>query len=130
VDVHVRAHPIFERDGADLACKVPVSFATAALGGTVQVPTLNGEVTLKIPSETQSGKVFRLRGKGVKPVRDRSVGDLYCRVELETPANLSARQKELLREFDKTLDDNGARHRPLWTSWADGVRRFFDNMTP
>lgn len=129
VDIRIRPHALFERDGADLACSVPISFATAALGGTVQVPTLNGEVTLKIPAETQSGKLFRLRGKGVKPVRSQATGDLYCRVELETPVNLNARQKELLTELDQSLDTNGARHRPKWASWTDGVRRFFDNMT-
>ena len=129
VDIRIRPHALFERDGADLACSVPISFATAALGGTVQVPTLNGEVTLKIPAETQSGKLFRLRGKGVKPVRSQATGDLYCRVELETPVNLNARQKELLTELDQSLDNNGARHRPKWASWTDGVRRFFDNMT-
>lgn len=129
VDIRIRPHPLFERDGADLACSVPISFTTAALGGSVQVPTLNGEVTLKIPPETQSGKLFRLRGKGVRPVRSQATGDLYCRVELETPVNLDARQKELLRELDQALDDNGARHRPKWASWTDGVRRFFDNMT-
>lgn len=129
VDIHLREHPIFQRDGADLACSVPISFTTAALGGSVQVPTLDGEVTLKIPAETQSGKMFRLRGKGVKPVRSQATGDLYCRVELETPVNLNARQKELLRELDQSLDNNGARHQPKWASWTDGVRRFFDNMT-
>jgi molecular chaperone DnaJ len=130
VDVRLRRHPIFDRDGADLACTVPVSFATAALGGAVQVPTLNGEVTLKVPAGTQSSKVFRLRGKGVKPVRGRVEGDLYCRVELETPVNLSVRQKELLQEFQATLADDSARQQPRWTSWTDGVRRFFDNMPP
>ncbi len=129
VDIRIRPHELFERDGADLACSVPISFTTAALGGAVQVPTLNGEVTLKIPAETQSGKLFRLRGKGVKPVRSQSTGDLYCRVELETPVHLSARQKELLHELEQTLDNSGARHRPKWASWTDGVRRFFDNMT-
>jgi molecular chaperone DnaJ len=129
VDIRIRQHELFERDGPDLACSVPISFTTAALGGSVQVPTLNGEVTLKIPAETQSGRLFRLRGKGVKPVRSGSTGDLYCRVEVETPVNLNSRQKEMLRELDKSLEDNGGRHQPKWASWTDGVKRFFDNMT-
>ena len=90
VEVHVREHPIFERDGEHLSCEVPISFATAALGGSVEVPTLDGDVTLKIPAETQSGRVFRLRDKGVKPVRGNSRGDLFCRVVVETPVHLSA----------------------------------------
>src|SRR5689334_16916362 len=98
VEVHVRAHEIFEREGEHLSCEVPVSFVTAALGGTVLVPTLDGQVSLKIPSETQSGKVFRLRDKGVKPVRGGARGDLFCRVVVETPVNLNGEQRELLRK--------------------------------
>ena len=103
VEIHVREHAIFERDGEHLSCEVPVSFATAALGGAVEVPTLDGEVTLKIPAETQSGRVFRLRDKGVKPVRGGARGDLFCRVVVETPVNLSAEQRELIRQLDETL---------------------------
>ena len=91
---------------------MPVSFATAALGGSVEVPTLDGEVTLKIPAETQSGRVFRLRGKGVKPVRGGARGDLFCRVMVETPVNLTAEQRELLRAFDESLQNDGDRHAP------------------
>ena len=103
VEINVKEHAIFERDGEHLSCEVPVSFATAALGGTVEVPTLDGEVTLKIPAETQSGRVFRLRDKGVKPVRGGARGDLFCRVVIETPVNLSAEQRELIRKLDETL---------------------------
>ena len=98
VEVHVREHAIFERDGEHLSCEVPISFATAALGGSVEVPTLEGDVTLKIPAETQSGRVFRLRDKGVKPVRGGARGDLFCRVVVETPVHLSAEQRELHQE--------------------------------
>jgi molecular chaperone DnaJ len=105
-----------------------VAFATAALGGSIKVPTLGGEVTLKIPGETQSGKVFRLRGKGVKPVRGREPGDLFCRAEVETPVNLTAEQKRLLEAFNDALTAGGDRHRPRSSSWLDGVRRFFENM--
>ena len=128
VDINVQPHPIFERAGADLSCSVPVSFATAVLGGTVNVPTLDGEVTLKIPAETQSGKVFRLRGKGVKPVRSAGTGDLFCHVEVETPVKLTAEQKKLLGAFDDALKAGGDRHRPRSSSWRDGVRRFFENI--
>ena len=128
VDIRVKPHPIFERDGADLSCTVPISFSTAVLGGTVQVPTLDAEVNLKIPSETQSSKVFRLRGKGVKPVRSSGTGDLFCRVEVETPVNLTTAQKDLLQQFEDALGASGDRHRPRAKSWKDGVRRFFENI--
>jgi molecular chaperone DnaJ len=129
VDIRVTGHPIFERDGADLSCTVPIAFVTAALGGTVTVPTLGGEVNLKVPTETQSGKVFRIRGKGVKPIRSHSTGDLYCRVEVETPVKLTAEQKKLLNKFNDAIADGGDRHRPRMTSWRDGVKRFFETIT-
>ncbi|MBV8876543.1 MAG: molecular chaperone DnaJ [Gammaproteobacteria bacterium] len=125
VEIHVREHPIFERDGVDLSCEVPVSFATAALGGSVNVPTLEGDVALKIPAETQSGRVFRLRDKGVKPVRGGSRGDLFCRVAVETPVHLSAEQRELIRRLDESLQAQAARHAPREKGFLDGVRRFF-----
>jgi molecular chaperone DnaJ len=128
VDIRVRKHSLFERDGSNLSCEVPISFATAVLGGTVQVPTLEGEVNLKIPAETQSGKVFRLRGKGVKPVRSSITGDLYCQVEVETPVSLTAEQKDLLSQFDEALKAGGEPHRPRTRSWKDGVRQFFENI--
>jgi molecular chaperone DnaJ len=128
VEIHMQPHEIFERDGADLSCAIPVSFATAALGGTVQVPTLGGELALKIPAETQSGRVFRLRGKGVRPVRASAAGDLYCRVEVETPVNLSSEQKRLLEAFNDALVSGGDRHRPRSQSWLDGMRRFFEKI--
>ncbi len=124
VEIHVREHPIFERDGVHLSCEVPVSFATAALGGSVNVPTLEGDVTLKIPAETQSGRVFRLRDKGVKPVRGGSRGDLFCRVVIETPVHLSAEQRELIRQLDASLQAQAARHAPREKGFLEGVRRF------
>jgi len=130
VEIRIQPHDIFERDGADLSCAIPVNFAAAALGGAVQVPTLDGEVTLKIPAETQSGRVFRLRGKGVRPVRGSGPGDLFCRVEVETPVNLTAEQKRLLEAFNEALVAGGDRHRPRNRSWLDGVRRFFEKMSP
>ena len=128
VEIHVRDHKIFERDGADLACEVPVSFVTAALGGTIKVPTLTGEVSLKIPHETQTGKVFRLRGKGVKPVRGGPVGDLFCCAVVETPVKLSEKQKKMLNEFDDSLRGHGTRHSPKESGWLDGVKNFFENI--
>jgi molecular chaperone DnaJ len=129
VELRVRPHAIFERHGPDLTCVVPVSFATAALGGTVAVPTLEGEVTLKIPAESQPGKVFRLRGKGVRPVRSSSVGDLYCRIDVEVPVNLTGEQRKLLKAFNEALADGGDRHRPRSLTWREGVRKFFEQLS-
>jgi molecular chaperone DnaJ len=128
VEIRVRDHAIFERDGSHLSCEVPVSFATATLGGTVDVPTLGGNVSLKIPPETQSGRVFRLRDKGVKPVRGGPVGDLFCRVVVETPVDLTDDQKELLRTFDVSMHGSDRDHRPRERGWLDGVKRFFENI--
>lgn len=128
VDIVVQPHPIFSRDGQDLSCEVPISFATAALGGTIEVPTLDGHVMLKIPSETQSGKVFRLRGKGVRSVRAPGYGDLFCRVQVETPVHLTAEQKEALRRFDESISGGGDRHSPRARTWFDGVKSFFERM--
>lgn len=125
VEVHVREHAIFERDGEHLSCEVPISFATAALGGVVEVPTLDGDVTLKIPAETQSGRVFRLRDKGVKPVRGSSRGDLFCRVVVETPVHLSAEQRELVRQLEESLQQDRHRHAPREKGFFEGVKRFF-----
>lgn len=129
VQVSVKEHPIFVRDGRNLYCDVPITFVDAALGGELEVPTLDGRVKLKIPAETQSGKMFRLRGKGVEPVRGGPAGDLMCRVVVETPVNLSKKQKDLLREFQDTLDkDGGKKHAPQKHSWFEGVKSFFDDM--
>ena len=125
VEINVKEHSIFERDGEHLSCEVPVSFATAALGGSVEVPTLDGEVTLKIPAESQSGRVFRLRDKGVKPVRGGPRGDLFCRVVIETPVNLSAEQRDLIRKLEETLKGDTNRHAPREKGFFEGVKRFF-----
>jgi molecular chaperone DnaJ len=125
VEITVKDHPIFERDGEHLSCEVPISFATAVLGGSVAVPTLEGDVTLKIPAETQSGRVFRLREKGVKPVRGGPRGDLFCRVVVETPVKLTTEQRELLRRFDESLKGDGRSHTPREEGFFEGVRRFF-----
>ena len=128
VHIRVKEHPIFSREGNDLFCEVPIAFTTAVLGGELAVPTLEGRVMLKIPPETQSGKVFRLRGKGVRPVRGGATGDLLCRVAVETPVNLNEEQKRLLRDFEATMERNGSHHSPKQSSWLDGVRSFFDNL--
>ena len=127
VEVQVREHAIFERDGEHLSCEVPVSFATAALGGTVAVPTLDGEVTIKVPSETQSGRVFRLRDKGVKPVRGGPRGDLFCRVVIETPVKLSAEQREFIKKLEDSLTGDSQRHAPRAQGFFEGVKRFFSS---
>jgi molecular chaperone DnaJ len=124
VEIRVREHAIFERDGTHLSCEVPVSFATATLGGVVEVPTLDGGVEIKVPPETQSGRVFRLRDKGVKPVRGGATGDLFCRVVVETPVKLSSEQKDLLRKFEASLQQGGS-HKPREQSFFDGVKKFF-----
>jgi molecular chaperone DnaJ len=119
----VREHAIFEREGSHLSCEVPITFTTAALGGTVEVPTLDGEVILKIPYETQSGRVFRVREKGVRPVRGGSPGDLFCRVVIETPVSLRAEQKELLKKFEASLEQGS--HKPRERTFFEGVKKFF-----
>lgn len=129
VEMHVKEHEIFVRDGENLHCEVPISFATACLGGELQVPTLDGKVKLKIPPETQTGKLFRLRGKGVKPVRGGPVGDLLCRVRIETPVNLTGEQKEWIKKLDDSLTGGGKHHSPQEHSFMDGVKSFFDKLT-
>jgi molecular chaperone DnaJ len=128
VQVQVKQHPIFQREENNLYCDVPISFVDAALGGELEVPTLTGRVNLKIPSETQTGKMFRMRGKGVKPVRGGPVGDLFCKVTVETPVKLSSKQKDLLEEFSNEVASGGSRHSPQSHSWMDGVKKFFDNL--
>ena len=128
VQIHVREHAIFDRDESNLYCEVPISFVTAVLGGELDVPTLDGRVKLKIPAETQTGKLFRLRGKGVKSVRGGHTGDLLCRVQVETPVNLTSKQKELLKEFEASMEGGGKKHSPKASSWFDGVKKFFDEM--
>jgi molecular chaperone DnaJ len=128
VEIAVREHAIFQRDGSHLSCEVPVSFATAVLGGAIEVPTLEGLMDLKIPTETQSGRVFSLRGKGVKPVRGGPAGDLFCRVVVETPVKLTDEQKDLLRKFDLTMQKSKRDHSPREHSWFDGVKRFFESI--
>jgi len=130
VQISVKQHPIFERDGKHLYCEVPITFADAALGGELEIPTLDGRVKLKIPPETQTGKLFRLRGKGVQPVRGGGIGDLLCRAVVETPVNLSKKQKDLLRELQDSLHEGGHGHSPRQRSWFEGVKRFFDDMKP
>jgi len=128
VQINVRDHKIFTRDGANLYCEVPISFVDASLGGELEVPTLDGRVKLKIPAETQTNKLFRIRGKGVAPVRGGATGDLLCRVYVETPVNLTSEQKELLKQFQETLDGEGNKQSPKKNSWFDGVKNFFDDM--
>lgn len=128
VQVNIREHPIFTREGENLYCEVPISFVDAALGGELEVPTLDGRVTLKIPAGTQTGKLFRLRGKGVNvsEVRRGGTGDLFCRVQVETPVNLSKKQKDLLREFE---EESSEKQSPKRSSWFEGVKSFIDSLT-
>jgi len=128
VQIQVKPHAIFKRDDNDLLCEMPISIVTATLGGELEVPTLKGRLKLKIPAETQSGNVFRMRGKGVKPVRGGAVGDLLCRVNVETPVKLNSKQKDLLKEFEKSIQEDGKQHSPQNASWMDRVKQFFDDV--
>ena len=128
VQVSIKPHAIFERHETDLHCEVPISFVTASLGGSIEVPTLEGRVTLKIPAETQTGKSFRLRGKGMKSVRGYATGDLLCKVVVETPVNLSREQKELLTKLQDSLELKKSTHSPRSSTWFDGVKKFFEDM--
>ncbi|MBL8371302.1 MAG: molecular chaperone DnaJ [Burkholderiaceae bacterium] len=125
IEIRLRKHDIFERDGDDLHCQVPISFATAALGGEIEVPTLAGKAAIDIPEGTQAGKQFRLRGKGIKGVRSSYPGDLYCHVLVETPVKLTEHQRKLLKEFDESLRKGGAKHSPGGESWTDRLKGLF-----
>jgi molecular chaperone DnaJ len=125
VEIHIKQHAVFQRDGDDLHCEMPISFTTAALGGEIEIPTLDGAANIRIPAETQSAKVFRLRGKGIRNVRSHAPGDLMVHVIVETPVKLTDRQKELLREFGDIASSNAERHNPKAKSWMDKVKDFF-----
>jgi molecular chaperone DnaJ len=125
VVMHLKPHEVFQRDGDDLHCQMPVSFTLAALGGEIEIPTLEGSAKVKVPAETQTGQVFRLRGKGIKGVRSSYAGDLMCEVVVETPVRLTERQKELLRELEDINRADGSRHNPRSRSFMEKVREFF-----
>ncbi|MEO6016667.1 MAG: molecular chaperone DnaJ, partial [Polaromonas sp.] len=125
IEIRLKKHDIFERDGDDLHCPVPISFTTAALGGEIEVPTLAGKAAIDIPEGTQAGKQFRLRGKGIKGVRSSYPGDLYCHITVETPVKLTEHQRKLLKELDESLKKGGAKHSPSEEGWADKLKNFF-----
>jgi len=125
IEIRLKKHDIFERDGDDLHCAVPISFTTAALGGEIEVPTLAGKAAIDIPEGTQAGKQFRLRGKGIKGVRSSYPGDLYCHISVETPVKLTEHQRKLLKELDESLKKGGAKHSPSEEGWADKLKSFF-----
>jgi len=129
VEIRVAPHKIFDREGSDLSCDVPISIATATIGGDVELPTLDGTVSLKVPAGTQSGKIFRLRGKGVTTVRDHRTGDLFARVAVETPVNLTPEQESLLQKFEDSVSAGGDRHNPRAGGWLESVKRFFDQIS-
>ena len=125
VVIKLREHPVFQREDNDLHCEMPISFSVAALGGEIDIPTLDGSAKIKVPAETQTGKVFRLRGKGIKGVRSNVPGDLLCHVVVETPVNLTSRQKELLQELEAINREGAGRHDPRAKGWMDRVKEFF-----
>ena len=125
VVIHLKEHEIFKREGGNLHCEMPIGFATAALGGEIEVPTLEGSAKMKVPAETQTGSIFRLRGKGIKPLRQSEPGDLFVHVLVETPVKLTEKQKELLREFDVSMQADNGKHSPKNKSWVDKARDFF-----
>ncbi|HET8610113.1 MAG TPA: molecular chaperone DnaJ [Burkholderiales bacterium] len=126
VVIHITQHPVFTRDHNDLHCEMPISITTAALGGEIDIPTLDSSAKIKIPAETQTGKIFRLRGKGIKGIRSSSRGDLLCHVVVETPINLTARQRELLLELEQISHSDEGKHTPRAKSWMDKVKEFFE----
>jgi molecular chaperone DnaJ len=126
VEIHIKPHKVFSREGDDLHCEMPISFVKATLGGEIEVPTLSGKVSFTIPEGTQSGKVFRLKGKGIKGVRSGFAGDLFCHVQIETPVKLTDKQKDLLKEFERLTIEGGAKHNPQSKSWMDKVKDFFE----
>lgn len=125
VEIRIKPHEIFSRDGDDLHTELPISFATAALGGEVVVPTLDGETRITLPEGTQTGKTFRMRNKGIVNIRTKEPGDLFLHVEVETPVNLSGKQKSLLRDFDASLKEGGDKHSPRSQSFFDRMKNFF-----
>ncbi|ALV06053.1 molecular chaperone DnaJ [Roseateles depolymerans] len=125
IEIRIKQHDIFERDGDDLHCTMPVSMTTAALGGTIEVPTLGGKAEIELPEGSQHGKTFRLRGKGIKGVRSSYPGDLYCHISVETPVKLTEHQRKLLKELDKSFREGGDRHSPNAKSWTDRVKDLF-----
>ena len=126
IEIRIRKHDVFERDGDDLHCVVPISMTRAALGGDIEVPTLlQGKAVITLPEGTQHGKQFRLRGKGIKGVRSSSAGDLYCHIQVETPVKLTEHQKKLLKQLDESLEKGGKKHSPSEKSWFDRAKDFF-----
>ena len=126
VEIHIKPHAVFQREGDDLHCEMPISFVKATLGGEIEVPTLSGKVSFTIPEGTQSGKTFRLKAKGIKGVRSGYAGDLFCHVAVETPVKLTDKQKDLLKEFERLTAEGGAKHSPQSKGWKDKVKDFFE----
>ena len=129
VEIRVNPHKIFEREGSNISCEIPISILVATLGGEIKMPTLDGSVSVKIPPGTQSGKIFRLKGKGVTTARDKRVGDLYAAISVETPVNLSSKQKDILKDFYSSIEKGGKKHSPRHNSWISSVKNFFDRIS-
>jgi len=125
IEIRIKQHEIFERDGDDLHCTVPVGLTSVAIGGSIEVPTLGGKAEIELPEGTQHGKTFRLRGKGIKGVRSSYPGDLYCHISVETPIKITEHQRKLLKELDESFRKSGDRHSPNAKSWTDRVKDLF-----
>ena len=126
VEVHIKPHSVFERDGDDLHFQMPISFATACLGGEIQVPTLAGKASFEVAEGTQTGRTYRLKGKGIKGIRSAIPGDLYVHVQIETPVKLNEQQKKLIQELEQSLKADSRKHNPQERGWVDRVKDFFN----
>ena len=128
VSVDIQSHSIFEREDSNLICEIPLNMISAALGDTIEAPTLTGRVQIKIPPETQTGRLFRLRGKGMPSIRGGSAGDLICRVFVETPVKLSTEQKDLLRQLHTSMEKTGSyKFSPKMKNWVSSIKSFFSD---
>jgi len=130
IQINVLKHDIFTRKDTNLYCEVPISFVTATLGGDIEIPTLDGRIKLKVPGETQTGRLFRLRSKGIRSLKSSGPGDLLCRVIVETPVNLNKKQKSLLIDLDSSMEKHNNRHNPQASSWLKLVKNFFEKIKP
>ncbi len=128
VNVNVRPHPFFERDGFNVWCEVPVTYAQAALGDTLYIPTLDGKVKYELPAGTQAGEVFRFKGRGIQQLSSRNKGDQFVKIVVEVPKNLTGEQKEMLKKFNDSLPNKPKNNIDDGTTIGEEKKRFFDKF--